>query len=104
MKHRINIKAHIADMQQKGRFAVLVTEGNGQPNASLIAITPIEGFKSLILATYRNICKYRNILQNRKLAVLIEGIAVGETINPSGWSVITAFGYVEEITKAGTDW
>ena len=102
MKKELNIKDHIADMLQNCRFAVLATEGNGQPHASLIAITPIEGFKSLIFATYRNTTKYRNISQNSKVAVLIEGKNLNRYALQEGF-VLTAFGNAEEISSTGND-
>jgi len=81
---------------QSSRFAVLATEGNGQPHASLIAITPFESFRKLIFATYRSTRKFRNLALNGKVAVLFE---VGNT-DRSGLQksyVVTAFGYAEEI-------
>ena len=79
MEHTINIKTHIVDMLRASRFAVLATEGNGQPHASLIAITPTQDIRSLLFATYRNTRKYLNISCNSQVAVLIEG----ENINRS---------------------
>jgi len=102
MKKELNIKDHIADMLQNCRFAVLATEGKGQPHASLIAITPIEGFKSLIFATYRNTTKYRNISQNSKVAVLIEGKDLNRFTLQEGF-VLTAFGNADEISLTGND-
>jgi len=48
------IKTYIEDIFKISRFAVLATESEGQPHASLIAVTPMEGFRKLIFATYRN--------------------------------------------------
>lgn len=94
---RVNaIKTYIEDIFKISRFAVLATEGEGQPHASLIAVTPMEAYRKLIFATYRNTRKYQNITQNGKVAVLVEGI----DINSSGQNasfVLTAFGQVEDI-------
>jgi heme iron utilization protein len=90
------IKTYIEDIFKIRRFAVLATEGDGQPHASLIAVTPMEGFRKLIFATYRNTRKYSNLANNGKVAVLVESI----NINRSGLQesiVLTAFGHVEEI-------
>jgi heme iron utilization protein len=90
------IKNYIEDIFKIRRFAVLATEGDGQPHASLIAVTPMEGFRKLIFATYRNTRKYSNLVQNGKVAVLVESI----NINSSGLQesiVLNAFGHVEEI-------
>lgn len=99
MSKLIAIKAYIEDIFRISRFAVLATEGDGQPHASLIAVTPMENFRKLIFATYRNTRKYNNLVRNGKVAVLVESI----DINRSGLKdsfVLTAFGHVEEI---GTD-
>jgi nitroimidazol reductase NimA-like FMN-containing flavoprotein (pyridoxamine 5'-phosphate oxidase superfamily) len=96
MSDLITIKKYIEDIFKISRFAVLATEGDGQPHASLIAITPTSGYRKLIFATYRNTRKYHNLAQNGKVAVLVESL----DINRSGLQeslVLTAFGHVEEI-------
>ncbi len=90
------IKTYIKDILKNRRFAVLATEGDGQPHACLIAFTPMEDFRKLIFATYRNTTKYRNLKNNGKVAVLVENI----NINKSGLQknhVLTAFGHAEDI-------
>ena len=90
------IKKYIEDIFEVRRFAVLATEGDGQPHASLIAVTPMDGFRKLIFATYRNTRKYRNLVSNGRVAVLFESVHT----NRSGLQeslVLTAFGHVEEI-------
>ena len=49
---------HILDAN---RFAVFATQREGQPHTSLVAITPIEGIRTLLFATHRSTLKYRNI-------------------------------------------
>ena len=96
MSNLIAIKKYIEDIFKISRFAVLATEGHGQPHASLIGITPTEGYRKLIFATYRNTRKYTNLTHNGKVAVLVESI----DINTSGLQeslVLTAFGHVEEM-------
>jgi heme iron utilization protein len=73
MKKQSKIKEYIEEVFHNSRFAVLATEGDGQPHTSLIAITPVNGFRHLVFATYRNTLKYRNLVNNSKVAVLIEG-------------------------------
>jgi heme iron utilization protein len=90
------IKTYIEDIFKIRRFAVLATEGDGQPHASLVAVTPMAGFRELIFATYRNTRKYSNLARNGRVAVLVECI----TTNRQGLQeslVLTAFGRVEEI-------
>ncbi len=93
------IKTYIEDIFKVRRFAVLATEGDGQPHASLIAVTPMEGFRKLIFATYRNTHKYSNLVRNGKVAVLVESIHTNRSGHQESL-VLTAFGHDEEINVA----
>lgn len=96
------IKENIEGILRTIGFAVLATEGNGQPHASLIAITPLGSCKQLVFATYRNTLKYRNIENNRKVAVLF----VSEGLNKEdlrGSIVLTISGYIKEIGSADNE-
>jgi uncharacterized pyridoxamine 5'-phosphate oxidase family protein len=92
-------REYIEDVLKLNKFAVLATEGNGQPHTSLIAITPFESSRQLIFATYRNTLKYRNLVNNSKVAVLIES----RDANMKGLQksiVLTIIGHTEEISIA----
>jgi heme iron utilization protein len=94
MKDQAAIRADIGGILDDNRFAVLATEGDGQPHASLVAITPIEGYRQLIFATDRNTLKYRNLAHNGKVAVLIEGGNANRRLEER--VVLTAFGQAAE--------
>lgn len=97
MNKHSTIKEHIEGILNTTGFAVLATEGNGQPHTSLIAITPFDNYRQLIFATYRNTLKYRNLAHNNKVAVLIEG----GYLNMNGLKesvVLTIIGHTEEIS------
>jgi len=94
-------KKYIEDALRSSRFAILATEGKGQPHMSLIAITPVGGYSKLIFSTYRNTVKYSNLIENGKVAVLIEN-GDCKNLNLQGNYILTAFGYAEEI-KVGND-
>jgi nitroimidazol reductase NimA-like FMN-containing flavoprotein (pyridoxamine 5'-phosphate oxidase superfamily) len=96
MRKLHTIKAYIEDIFSLSRFAVLATESNGQPHASLIAVTPMEEYRKLVFATYRNTQKYRNIKRNDKVALLIESRNYSNQDQQDSY-VLTAFGQVEEI-------
>jgi uncharacterized pyridoxamine 5'-phosphate oxidase family protein len=96
------LKENIEGILRTIGFAVLATEGNGQPHASLIAITPLGSCKQLVFATYRNTLKYRNIENNSKVAVLF----VSEGLNKEdlrGSIVLTISGYIKEIGSADNE-
>ncbi len=89
-------KTYIEKILKSSRFAVLATEGDGQPYTSFIAITPMENYCALIFATYRNTQKYRNLTRNGKVALLVESGNSGNATQQDSF-VLTAFGHVEEI-------
>ena len=102
MNKQSTIKQYIESVLKTSSFAVLATEGNGQPHTSLIAITPVENYRQIIFATYRNTLKYRNLSDNNKVAVLIEG----EHFNMEGQKesvVLTIIGHTEEIIMTGNE-
>ncbi len=93
------LKEYIGSILKTSGFAVLATEGNGQPHTSLIAITNFGDSRQLIFATYRNTLKYRNLTHNNKVAVLIES----KQINMNGLNesiVLTIIGHTKEISIA----
>jgi hypothetical protein len=96
MSKQIPIKQYIEDALQASRLAVLATEKDNQPHASLIAITPVNGLSQLIFVTSRNTRKFRNLQFNGKVAVLIQG----EDLYNSGLKksfALTAYGIAHEV-------
>ena len=89
----------IEDVLKINKFAVLATDGDGQPHTSLIAITPLRSFRQLVFATYRNTLKYRNLKHNSKVALLIEN-RDAEMKYLQGSTVLTIIGHTEEIADA----
>lgn len=102
MNTQIDAKVYVEETLRAQRFAVLATEHGGQPHTSFVAITPVDGFRQLIFATYRRTRKYRNLTQNDKVAVLIDG----QQVNSSGLTegfVLTALGQAEEISGEASE-
>jgi uncharacterized pyridoxamine 5'-phosphate oxidase family protein len=99
MDNQIDIKTLIEGALQDSLFAVLTTESGGQPHASLIAVTPSDGCRRLIFATYRGTRKYRNLIDNSKIAVFIDRREAGASGAQEGF-VLTALGHAEEIGSA----
>ncbi len=102
MASNIVITEYIMNALKACKLAVLATEGDGQPHASLIAISPVGGFRELVFATYRNTRKYSNLIHNGKVAVLIEGEDIGSTCLKEKF-VLTAYGSAKEIGVARND-
>jgi general stress protein 26 len=85
---------HVLDVS---RFAVMATQQDGQPHASLMAFTSMSGIRYIIIATYRKTLKYSSLSKDGRVAVLINNcIATG----PSHYRdlVITAHGIATEVT------
>jgi uncharacterized pyridoxamine 5'-phosphate oxidase family protein len=102
MNDKIQIIEHIADILKDSKYAVLATEGDGQPHASLIAVTWLEGFRQLVFVTYRGTQKHRNITKNGKVAVFIESGSNSISLFQEK-SVLTAYGHAEEIVLGEND-
>jgi len=54
------------------RHAVLSTVSDGQPYTSLVAFAMTPDMKNVVFATPRKTAKYRNILKNNKVALLVD--------------------------------
>lgn len=67
-----DLEGTIRRVLERNRLAVLATQRDGQPHASLMAFTPLEGLRFLAFATYRGTLKYESIQQDRRVAVLVE--------------------------------
>jgi hypothetical protein len=102
MNQPMPIRKVIEAALQSSHFGVLATEGEGQPHASLIAITPVESCRRLVFATYRSTRKFRNLAHNGKVAILFD---IGNSDRPGLQKsfVITAFGHAEEIMIEAND-
>ena len=78
------------------RFAVLSTLSNHQPYCSLVAFAASDDFRRLSFATKRHTRKYSNILDNHKVALLINNSNNNQTDFTQALAV-TALGTASEI-------
>ncbi|MEW6054005.1 MAG: pyridoxamine 5'-phosphate oxidase family protein [Nitrospirota bacterium] len=67
-----NIPERLKRIDKTQPHAVLATDADGQPYASLIAYALTPDVKGILFATPKSTRKYRNILRNRKVALLID--------------------------------
>lgn len=96
MHHPATSKHTVQQLLDATGFAILATEGAGQPHASLIAVTPFQGWRQLVFATYRDTQKYRNLLNNRRVSVLVDGCKASRGGAQEGF-VVTAVGQALDI-------
>jgi nitroimidazol reductase NimA-like FMN-containing flavoprotein (pyridoxamine 5'-phosphate oxidase superfamily) len=99
MNEQTITRAWIERALSASRLAVLATEGEAQPHASLVAITPVGLLRELVFATYRNTRKYGNLVGNGRVAVLMHG-ADTQGQDPQGGIVLTATGLALEARGA----
>ena len=95
-------RAWIERALSASRLAVLATEGDGQPHASLVAITPVGLSHQLVFATYRNTRKFGNLAVNGRVAVLMQGVDT-ERHDLHDGIVLTATGQAHEATGPQRD-
>jgi heme iron utilization protein len=87
----------IKNMFKSQRLAVLATIYESKPYCNLVAFAETNDCKSLIFATNRNTSKYRNLLKNRQVSLLIDD----RTNLRGGFGknvAITALGLAEEVS------
>lgn len=74
-------------------YAVLATEGSGQPHASFMAYATLDDARRLVFATYRDTRKYANMTQNPRVALLVDCRE-----REGGRLAVTAIGHAREVT------
>ena len=92
----MNTEKDIQRVLDTSQFAVLATQYDGQPHASLMAFTAVDGLRHLIVATYRNTLKYRNLSKDGRVAMLIDSRAAPAS-DEQGHLVLTAHGIATEV-------
>lgn len=96
LEQHMKTEKEIQSALDTSQFAILATQYDGQPHASLMAFTPVGGLRYLIMATYRNTMKYRNLLKDGRVAMLIDNRAVPGSAEHRNL-VLTAHGIASEV-------
>lgn len=68
----VSVSERLSVLNSLERHAVLATESNRRPYTSLIAYAMTPDMKGLIFATPRKTSKYKNLLKNRNVSLLID--------------------------------
>ena len=103
MNNAMSVRYSIQSVLDTTDLAVLATENAGQPHTSLIAITPLDGCQRLLFATYRNTRKHTNLMQNRRVSVLIDGRSRSAGPLVQSGFILTAVGCAQEISAQAYD-
>jgi uncharacterized pyridoxamine 5'-phosphate oxidase family protein len=72
IKGNAPLKDRLEKLGRSEMSAVLATESGGQPYTSIIAFALAPGLKGLVFATPKATSKYRNIVRNPHVSVLID--------------------------------
>jgi nitroimidazol reductase NimA-like FMN-containing flavoprotein (pyridoxamine 5'-phosphate oxidase superfamily) len=67
-----DVRARLLTLNKKQRHAVLATDTAGQPYTSLVAFAVSDDACSVIFATPGKTSKYKNILKNRNVSLMID--------------------------------
>ena len=68
----VSVSERLIALNGLERHAVLATESNGRPYTSLIAYAMTPDMKGLLFATPKKTSKYKNLLKNRNVSLLID--------------------------------
>jgi Pyridoxamine 5'-phosphate oxidase len=72
MKGSIRPQAILRKLLTSQKFAALATEAIGKPHNCLVAFAATDDLRHLIFATSRNTSKYRNIIAESQVAMLVD--------------------------------
>ena len=86
----------LRQIMETQRFAVLATLNDQQPYLNLVAFAVSDDLRNIIFATNRNTQKYRNILSNNRVALLIDNRSIGQSDFAEGLA-ITALGMASDL-------
>ena len=82
---------------QVQKFAVLATFSSSQPYSNLVAFASTNDLKQILFVTNRNTRKFSNILENNRVAMLIDD-RKNEQMDFNNAHAVTAIGAAREIT------
>lgn len=69
---QVNVMERLRVLNKKQRHAVLATDADGQPYTSLVAFALTPDMQGALFATPRKTAKYRNILGNSNVSLMID--------------------------------
>lgn len=92
----MDLNEKIKTLLDSQKFAVLSTENDGQPYNNLVAFAACDEFRGIIFFTPKNTRKYRNLLANPRVALMIDN-RTNQIRDYDDATAITLTGSAEEI-------
>jgi len=99
MDDDLKLKRTLEDLLQSQKLAVLATHKAGRPYTSLVAFASTEDLKQLIFATTRSTRKYANLIQDPRVALLIDNRS-NQDSDIHAAAAVTATGEADEVPVA----
>ena len=100
-KGTMSVPERLRALNENQYFGVLATNNKGQPYTSLISFAVTPDLKTIIFATPKDTQKFKNILNTRKVSILIDNRAVTRK-NLMATEAITAIGRARHVTMGKT--
>lgn len=93
--NRISQNGTLKELLSTQNLGVLATRGSEYPYTSLIGFAVTDDLKSILFATLRDTRKYANILQHRKVSVLVN-TGRNSSLDFKDAAAVTALGVASE--------
>jgi general stress protein 26 len=72
MKESLRLQTLLRELFTSQKFAALATEDGGKPHNCLVAFATTDDLRNLLFTTSRNTSKYRNIVAESRVAILVD--------------------------------
>jgi nitroimidazol reductase NimA-like FMN-containing flavoprotein (pyridoxamine 5'-phosphate oxidase superfamily) len=92
----LDLNEKIETLLDSQKFAVLSTENDRQPYSNLIAFAEYSGCKEIIFFTPKNTRKYKNLIANNRVALMIDN-RTNQSRDFNDVTAITLIGTAEEL-------
>ena len=96
MDDDLTLRRTLEDLLRSQRLAVLATHRAGGPYTSLVAFASTEDLKQLVFATTRSTRKYANLLEDSRVALLIDNRS-NQDSDIHAAAAVTATGEADEV-------
>ena len=97
----MTVRARLIALDKEQLHAVLATDMDGQPYTSMVAYALVRDGSGIVFATPRKTLKYRNILRNCRVALLIDTRENTGT-DYMGAESLTILGHARPVRKSKT--
>lgn len=97
-KGTVSVMARLKRLERTQRHAVLATASNDRPHASLVAFALTPDRQGLLFATPRKTTKYRNMIKNNRVSLVIDNRENNKNDYLSA-EAFTIFGRAREVCR-----